>query len=62
MTTKQSLQRIGEMIILYFTEDFPFRKRKKYNISLLAHNMNWFTNCSWTEQMIAFKQIDRYTV
>jgi hypothetical protein len=61
MTIKQGLHRIGEMIVLYFTEDFPFRKRKKYKVSLLAHNIDWFTNCSWTEQLIAFKQIDRYT-
>jgi hypothetical protein len=62
MTIKQGLHRIGESIILYFTEDFPFRKRKKYNVSLLAHNMHWFTNCNWMQQLIAFKQIDRYTV
>ena len=61
MTIKQGLHRIGEMMVLYFTEDFPFRKRKKYKVSLIAHNMHWFTNCSWTQQLIAFKRIDRYT-
>jgi hypothetical protein len=62
MTTKQGIQIIVERIILSFTEDFPFRKRKKYNVSLLAHNVDWFTNCSWMQQLIAFKQLDRYTV
>lgn len=28
--------------------------------SLIAHNIHWFTNCSWCDQLIAFKQIDRY--
>lgn len=28
--------------------------------SLLALNLNWFTNCNWLEQLIAFKQIDSY--
>lgn len=62
MTIQQGLQRMVESVILYFTEDFPFRKRKKATPSLLAMNMNWFTNCGWTEQLIAFKQIDQYTV
>lgn len=28
--------------------------------TLLALNINWFTNCNWREQLIAFKQIDIY--
>lgn len=28
--------------------------------SLLALNVDWFTNCSWLHQLIAFKQIDIY--
>lgn len=28
--------------------------------SLLALNIDWFTNCNWREQLIAFKQIDIY--
>lgn len=35
-------------------------KNTKLAPSLIAHNMFWFTNCSWCEQLIAFKQIDRY--
>ncbi len=62
MTIKQSLQRIGESIILYFAEDFPLRKRKKVSPSLLALNIDWFSNCSWTDQLISFDQIYRYTV
>jgi len=61
MTTKQATLIIIEKIILAFTEDFPFRRRKKFKPSYLAVNMDWFTNCSWIEQLIAFKQIDRYT-
>jgi len=61
MTIQQGIQIIIEKIILAFTEDFPFRRRKKVNPSYLAVNMDWFTNCSWIEQLIAFKQIDRYT-
>lgn len=28
--------------------------------SLLALNVDWFTNCNWIEQLIAFKQMDIY--
>ena len=61
MTIQQGLQRIVESVILYFTEDFPFRKRNKVTPSLLAMNMNWFTNCSWREQLVAFKQLELYS-
>lgn len=62
MTIKEGMLRFVESIILYFTVDFPFRKRKKIEPSLLALNIDWFTNCTWTEQLIAFKQISHYTV
>ena len=28
--------------------------------SLLALNIDWFTNCSWVDQLLAFKQIDEF--
>ncbi len=28
--------------------------------TLIAYNVFWFTNCSWCDQLIAFKQIDRF--
>lgn len=62
MTIKQGIKVLFEMVILYFTIDFPFRRRKHIEPSLIAHNMNWFTNCTWIDQLIAFKQIDYYTV
>ncbi len=34
--------------------------KSKLTPSLIAYNINWFTNCSWCEQLIAFKQIDRF--
>jgi len=62
MTTKQGIQIIVEKIILAFTEDFFLRRPKKVKPTYLAMNMYWFTNCSWMQQLIAFKQLDRYTV
>lgn len=60
MTIKEGLYRIRESIILYFTVDFPFRKRKKVEPSLLAINVDWFTNCNWRDQMAAFGQMSNY--
>jgi hypothetical protein len=28
--------------------------------TLLAYNVDWFTNCSWVEQLESFKQLDHY--
>jgi len=50
---------VMEMLILSIVE-FPYF-RKKVEPSLLAVNVDWFTNCSWIEQLLAFKQIDQYT-
>ena len=60
MTIKEGLYRIRESIILYLTVEFPFRKRKKIEPSLIAMNMDWFTNCNWREQMTAFGQLGNY--
>lgn len=62
MTIRQGIEILIESVILYFTVDFPFRRRKYIEPSLIAHNMNWFTNCSWVDRLIAFKQVDHYTV
>jgi len=35
-------------------------RKPKPTASLLAHNVDWFTNCNWREQIIAFKQLDIY--
>jgi hypothetical protein len=34
--------------------------KPKTETSLLAYNVNWFTNCSWLEQLYCFKQLDGY--
>lgn len=47
-----------EALILAIVE-FPYF-RKKVDPSLLALNIDWFTNCSWVDQLLAFKQIDYY--
>lgn len=57
---KTSLQVLFQDAILYFIESPIFIRRKKTEPSLLAINIDWFTNCSWVEQLIAFKQIDEY--
>lgn len=36
----------------------PFKK--KFEPSLLAYNVVWFTNCSWLEQLYCFKELDQY--
>jgi hypothetical protein len=38
--------------------DDCFKKHKEP--SYLAYNVAWFTNCSWLEQLQAFKQLDNY--
>ena len=35
-------------------------RKSKPEPSLLALNVDWFTNCNWRDQLIAFKQIDIY--
>lgn len=35
-------------------------KTKPVEPSYLAYNIIWFTNCSWLEQIWAYKQIDTY--
>lgn len=62
MTIKEGINVLIESVILYFTEDFPFRRRKNIEPSLIAYNIDWFSNCTWIDQLIAFKQIDQYTV
>ena len=34
--------------------------KPKPQLTLLALNVNWFTNCNWRDQLIAFKQIEDY--
>jgi len=47
-----------ECVYHLFNDNRPFKK--KIEPSLLAENISWFNNCSWIEQLIAFKQISRY--
>jgi hypothetical protein len=35
-------------------------RKPKPQPSLLTYNVDWFTNCTWIEQIIAFKQLDIY--
>jgi len=55
---KHYLYLLTEALILAIAE-FPY-VHKKITPSLLALNIDWFTNCSWLSQLIAFKQIDAY--
>lgn len=34
--------------------------RPKPKPTLLALNIDWFNNCTWIDQLISFKQIERY--
>lgn len=58
---KKSIYLTLELIILSLFDNKIFIKEKRNKPSLLALNVEWFTNCSWTEQLIAFKQMDLYT-
>ncbi len=62
MTIRQGINLIFEAVILFFTEDFPFRRRKRVEPSLVTHNMIWFNNCTWVDQLIAFDRIHQYTI
>lgn len=57
---KKTLQLLVEAVILYFTENSLFCRQKKIQPSLLAYNVDWFTNCNWRDQLLAFKQMDIY--
>lgn len=35
----------------------PYKQNKT---TLLGHNIIWFTNCNWIEQLVAFGQISEY--
>ena len=35
-------------------------RKRQPKPSLLAYNIDWFTHCSWREQIVAFKQLDIY--
>lgn len=61
MTIQQGIRILLEEAILFLTIDFPFRKRKKVKPTLLALNIDWFTNCNWREQLVAFKQMELYS-
>ena len=49
---------IVESLLLSLFDNKLFIKAKKAQPSLLSLNTVWFTNCSWVEQMQAFKQLD----
>jgi len=46
-------------IILALIDTIKHYKRQQQP-SLLAYNIDWFTNCSWLEQIYSFKQLDKY--
>ena len=56
---KHYLHLLIEALILTIME-FPYC-RKKVSPSLVALNIDWFTNCGWVDQLLAFKQIDHYS-
>jgi hypothetical protein len=45
---------------LYGIIDWLKSYKRKKNPSLLAYNIDWFTNCTWLEQIQAYKQIYLY--
>jgi hypothetical protein len=61
---KQILESLADMAL-----DLRDSIERSYNVitrkpqpvpSLLAYNVDWFTYCSWREQIVAFKQLDIY--
>ena len=58
---KKGIQLLVEAFILYFSRENPlFNRKKKLEPSLIAINIDWFTNCNWREQLSSFKQMDLY--
>jgi len=53
---KQAIKTVKK-IIEALKEDLRFNKQRT---TLLAHNMMWFSNCSWLDQLEAQKQTYRY--
>lgn len=56
----QLVSLIVEMLYVSLFDNKLFIKAKRNKPSLLGHNVAWFTNCSWVEQLIAFDQISFY--
>jgi hypothetical protein len=54
---EQTIKKVKQ-IVEALEEDLKFSKPKP---SLLAHNMIWFTDCSWLSQIESNKQIQHYT-
>jgi hypothetical protein len=53
---KQTMK-IVKKVIEALKEDLRFNKQQT---SLLGHNMVWFSNCSWLDQLECQKQTYRY--
>jgi hypothetical protein len=51
---------IVEQLLVPILNYIEKRKYRHESPSLLAHNMVWFTNCSWLEQTTSFKQLSGY--
>lgn len=49
-----------EQLLVCIANAIEKYNNKDTSPSLLAHNIVWFTNCGWVEQITAFKQIDIY--
>lgn len=59
---KNLIYLIGEIIFVYLFANKLFIKEKRIKPSLLSFNVVWFTYCSWIDQLLAFKHIERYNV
>jgi hypothetical protein len=46
--------------LVYLIQDIALKFKRKSKPTLIAHNVVWFTNCSWVEQLVAFDQIYLY--
>jgi hypothetical protein len=54
---KNFLLFVIESIIIWLENVLP---RQKHTPTLLGYNIVWFTECTWVDQLLCFKQIDRY--
>ena len=56
---KEEIVIIFQDFILSIVDTYKHYKHKP-KPSLLAYNIDWFTNCTWVEQLYSFKQINEY--
>ena len=59
---KHAIVDLGLDIIEWFEQLAKTIKRVPKPVpTLLAYNMDWFTNCNWIERLVAFKRVNDYT-